>query len=58
MNQELIDVLDAILGPALLGALSNIEHCFYFIINIPILKKLFHITYCGMYGDIKIKTYA
>lgn len=36
---------------------SNIEHCFYFIINIPILKKLFHTRYCGMYGDIKITTY-
>jgi hypothetical protein len=37
---------------------TNIERCYYFIVNIPILKKLFHTRHCGMYGDIKIKTYA
>lgn len=34
---------------------KNVERCFYFIINIPLLKRFFR--YCGLYGDVKIKTY-
>jgi len=37
---------------------TNIERCYYFIVNIPILKKFLHFSCCGIYGDMKIKTYV
>lgn len=36
---------------------KSVEHCFYFIVNIPLLKKFFRLSHWGLYGDIKIKTY-